>query len=97
LSAWYLWAVFQALRLRFSECTRPMLPDGYSEAAADPYPLYTSDQLMEEDDKPWTGCLYRNITALLITREIVLRFVRNQRRTQQTRIRPENTDRLLRR
>ena len=95
LAGWFLWSVFQTLRLRFSECNRPILPGGYNPAAADPYPLYTSDQIMEGDDKSWTGCLYRNITALLITREVILRFVRNRKREEPKAMSLETADKLL--
>jgi hypothetical protein len=83
LAAWYAWSISQALRLRFSDCNRPMLPGRFSveksnRDALTTYPLYVSDEDMQEDDKVWTGCLYRNITSLLITREVILRFFRRK-------------------
>jgi hypothetical protein len=83
LAAWYSWSISQALRLRFSDCNRPMLPGRFNPKTSNPgalttYSLYVSDEDMQEDDKVWTGCLYRNITSLLITREVILRFFRQK-------------------
>jgi hypothetical protein len=72
--SWYLWSVFQTLRLRFSDCNRPVLPDSDKSI---PYPLYISDKALSRCDKPGDSCLYQNITSLLITREIVQRFTRS--------------------
>jgi hypothetical protein len=81
LAGWYAWSVSQALRLRFSDCNRPVLPGCFDPKTSNAdaktaYPLYVFDEALEYDNLAWTGCLYRNITCLLITREVILRFVR---------------------
>ncbi len=72
LFSWYLWAVFQNLRLRFSECNRPILPGDIDYDT--PYPLYVSDVQLSMCESFRHSCLYSNITCLLITREAVERF-----------------------
>ena len=73
LFSWYLWAVFQTLRLRFSECSRPVLPSTLELGT--PYPFYVSDDVLSESEGTRNPCRYRNITCLLITREVWRRFI----------------------
>jgi hypothetical protein len=72
LFGWYLWAMFQTARLRFSNMNRPRLPDEVPSAAA--YPLYVTDLSLNDCKPPLSSCLYRNIDCLLITRELARRF-----------------------
>jgi hypothetical protein len=72
LFGWYLWAMFQTARLRFSNMNRPRLPDEVPSAAA--YPLYVTDRSLNDCMPPLSSCLYRNIDCLLITRELARRF-----------------------
>lgn len=72
LLGWYLWAVFQTLRLRFSEMNRPRLPGPVSGKYS--WPLFVSDSSITECDREANCCLTSNITCLLITREIVRRL-----------------------
>jgi hypothetical protein len=79
LAAWFCWSICQTARLRFSEMHRPRIPfrvppkEPYSTANA-PYPLFVPDEALERCERPTDQCLYKNITALLITREVVRRF-----------------------
>ena len=72
LFSWYLWAVFQTARLRFSTMSRPRLPDLVE--AKSPYPLYVSDSALTQCTHPTDSCLIENVTCLLITRETIRRF-----------------------
>jgi len=73
LLSWYLWAVFQTWRLRFSENNRPMVP---SRLELGSYSLFVADEDLCECSHVRSACLYRNITCLLITREFLRRFLR---------------------
>jgi hypothetical protein len=76
--AWYCWAVMQSHRLRFSDNGRPRLPGGLRGG---PSP-YVADEDLAEDDSPRKPCLYRNITCLMITRQLLhrrLKFRRSER------------------
>jgi hypothetical protein len=80
LVAWYLWAIYQTARLRFSQIHRPRIArltasSGPYDPNTKPYPLYISDDTLEKCEKPTDNCLYANITCLLIGREIIWRFV----------------------
>ncbi|NYF50584.1 hypothetical protein [Tunturiibacter gelidoferens] len=74
LFGWYLWAIFQTARLRFSTMNRPRLPD--QVAIASSYPLYVPDRQLSACRNPTNVCLFENISCLLITREILRRFTR---------------------
>jgi hypothetical protein len=79
LMAWFLWAVCQAARLRFSEMHRPRLPLYVSPSEPQSltktqYPLFVPDEALERCMRPTDSCLYKNITTLLITREVIRRF-----------------------
>jgi hypothetical protein len=88
LLSWYLWAVFQTWRLRFSSNTRPMLPKKLDPKKLDPKeldlvarpPLFVADDDLEECEHSRSACLFRNITCLLITTEILHRFFNALRR-----------------
>src|SRR5206468_9800797 len=41
------------------------------------YPLFVSDDALRSCSRPIDTCLYSNITTLLITREVLLRFCRS--------------------
>lgn len=76
--AWYCWAILQSHRLRFSDNGRPRLPEGLKGG---PSP-YVADEDLAEDDSPRKPCLYRNITCLMITRQLLqrrLKFRRSER------------------
>ena len=80
LLAWYLWAIYQTARLRFSPIHRPRIarrPDssGTYEPKKNAYLLFVPDNALERCDKSTDNCLYANITCLLITREILWRFL----------------------
>jgi hypothetical protein len=72
LLSWYLWALFQTLRLRFSEKGRPRLPKKLPDA--DGGRLYVSDDALELCESARYPCLYKNMTCLLITRQLIWRF-----------------------
>jgi hypothetical protein len=72
LFAWYLWAVFQTARLRFSAMNRPRLPGEAPSASS--YPLYVTDQSLDACKPPLSCCLFENIDCLLITRVLLARF-----------------------
>lgn len=78
LLAWYLWALFQIARLRFSQIHRPRLPRliGVPNSHKCPLPLFVPDDALEACDPPRSCCLYANITCLLITRELICRAMR---------------------
>jgi hypothetical protein len=79
LAAWFCWSICQTSRLRFSEMHRPRIPHRvpptrqYSSANT-PYPLFVPDEALESCERPTDQCLYKNITSLLITREVIRRF-----------------------
>jgi len=82
LFGWYLWAVLQTLRLRFSKKTRPYLPGIDDKANPHPipagdssYPLYVSDLSLSLSEGAAVTHLYKNITCLLITREWFKRLI----------------------
>jgi len=93
LFGWYLWAVCQTWRLRFSMQSRPILPGEFSP----PKRFYVSDEELKrcciettdcsETESPGNranarnSCLYSNITCILITRQILRRFWRTSRKT----------------
>jgi hypothetical protein len=72
LFGWYLWGLCQTLRLRFSVNGRPQLPCRVNSSTA--YPLYVAEEDLSRCQTSQSVCLYRNITCLLITREILRRF-----------------------
>jgi hypothetical protein len=72
LFAWYLWAMLQTARLRFSAMNRPRLPGRVPSASA--YPLYVADESLAGCTPPLSCCLFQNISCLLITRELGRRF-----------------------
>jgi hypothetical protein len=72
LFGWYLWAMFQTARLRFSTMNRPRLPNDVPSNAA--YPLYVTDHSLDNCQPPLSSCLFNNIDCLLITRELARRF-----------------------
>ncbi len=74
LFGWYLWAVFQTARLRFSTMNRPRLPDRV--LCESTYPFFVSDGQLSACRGPINACLFENISCLLITREILRRFTR---------------------
>src|SRR6266851_5342828 len=74
LFSWYLWAIFQTARLRFSTMSRLRLPDRVPSKS--PYPLFVSDSDLALCETPIHSCLFQNVTCLLITREIIRRFTR---------------------
>jgi hypothetical protein len=82
LFGWYLWSICQTARLRFSNVHRPRLarivplPSCYWPGYA-ASPLYVPDNALEKCERPNDSCLYRNITCLLITVEVVRSFCRN--------------------
>lgn len=84
LSAWYLWAVYQVARLRFSHIHRPRLPrlGGMPNSKNETYPLFVPDEVLEACAGSRSCCLYSNVTCLLITRELVSRFVQGMSKTR---------------
>ena len=73
LAGWYLWSIFQALRLRFAVATRPKLPQLVIEKA--PWPLFVPDSVVSHGGPASRGgSLASNITCLLITREMFCRL-----------------------
>lgn len=73
LFSWYLWSYFQTLRLRFSHLNRPRLPDCVGTETSQL--LYVSDDALKDCERRHSVCLFRNIECLLITREVILRFL----------------------
>jgi hypothetical protein len=71
LFGWYLWSVFQTLRLRFSEKNRPRLPE--SVPCKGPWQLFVSDADISRSAGAQDSCLTSNISCLLITREALRR------------------------
>jgi hypothetical protein len=82
LFAWYLWSICQSARLRFSDMNRPRIarivprPSLYPLPDT-PFPLFVPDDALESCATPTDCCLYKNITCLLITREVLIRFATN--------------------
>jgi hypothetical protein len=72
LLGWYVWSVFQTLRLRFSATGRPRLPRRLSDDGD--VPLFVSDDDLEQCEIARHNCLFKNITCLLITRQVVRRL-----------------------
>jgi hypothetical protein len=72
LFAWYLWAMFQTARLRLSGMSRPRLPGAVASASS--YPLFVTDESLDQCTPPLSCCLFNNIGCLLITRELARRF-----------------------
>jgi len=70
LISWYVWAFFQTWRLRFSDSGRPWLPRDVTGSRL----FFVSDDDLRECDSPRKSCLYKNITCLLITRQVIRRF-----------------------
>lgn len=69
LFGWFLWAVFQTLRLRFSWNVRPIMP-GTLVVAPGAYHLYVPDDALTGTQD--TGdSLYQRATCLLITRHLL--------------------------
>ena len=78
LFSWYLWAFFSTWRLRFSDNSRPMLPRRLNLGTT--YPLFIADDDLCSCADARDSCLYKNITCLLITREVLGRFIKPLRR-----------------
>jgi hypothetical protein len=71
LFGWYLWSVFQTLRLRCSKNNRPRLPE--SVPGKGPWQLFVSDADISRSGGAQDSCLTSNISCLLITREVLRR------------------------
>jgi hypothetical protein len=71
LFGWYLWSVFQTLRLRFSEKNRPRLPE--SVPGKSPWQLFVSDADISRSGGALDSCLTSNISCLLLSREVLRR------------------------
>lgn len=79
LFAWYLWAIYQTARLRFSEIHRPRIArqsthTGNYLPRDNAYPLFVPDNTLEGCTRFSDNCLYQNITCLLISREVLVRL-----------------------
>jgi hypothetical protein len=72
LFGWYVWAVTQTLRLRFSNLERPQLPNTIIRKS--PWPLFVSDPEITDCEREADCCLESNITCLLITRQVLHRL-----------------------
>jgi hypothetical protein len=72
LFAWYCWSVVQTWRLRFSVTSRPKLP---GKLPGDSFPMFVSDDQLAACTGPTHAALYDNITCLLITRQVLSRFL----------------------
>jgi hypothetical protein len=72
LLGWYLWAILQTARLRFSTLSRPRLPGSLDSTCNSP--LFVSDCSLTQCKTATDSCLFENITCLLITREILRRL-----------------------
>ena len=72
LFAWYWWSVMQTWRLRFSKTSRPKLPGKLPD---DNFPMFVSDDELAACDGPTHAALYDNITCLLITKQVLSRFL----------------------
>ena len=89
LFAWYLWAIYQTARLRFSQVHRPRLarrptPNGPYLPSTNASLLYVPDETLESCNRSSDNCLYQNITCLLITREVIRRFFPQSESDSQT-------------
>jgi hypothetical protein len=74
LATWHLWAIIHTLRHRFSTASRPLMPNGWRiPHIQTSYPLYVTDESLIAEH-PTASRLVSNITSLLITREIFMRF-----------------------
>jgi hypothetical protein len=73
LLGWYIWALMQTKRLRFSENARPKLPKKLPDAGAGR--LFLSDDDLARCQSPVDSCLYNSITCLMITRQIFRRLL----------------------
>ena len=71
LFGWYLWSVFQTLRLRFSEKNRPRLPEFVPGKS--PWQLFVSDADISRSGGAPDSCLTSNISCLLLSREVLRR------------------------
>ena len=72
LFSWYLWSVFHSWRLRFSDNSRPVLPGRLTLHTS--YPLFVADEDLRKCDRAQSPCLYKDITCLFITREVIRRI-----------------------
>lgn len=72
LLGWYVWAVTQTLRLRFSKLERPRLPGRIRGKSS--WQLFVSDPDITECKREADCCLESNITCLLITRQVLHRL-----------------------
>jgi hypothetical protein len=71
LFGWYFWAIYQTLRLRFSECNRPVVPGVLQRNSQR---SFVADWQLKRCAQSNDPCLYSNIECLLITLEVVQRF-----------------------
>jgi hypothetical protein len=84
LSGWFIWSTLQTRRLRFSANSRPRLPGNYDTNEL--YKLYVTDEeLAAEYRNGLTSPLFRDITGLLITRELLSRHVFKRKEKRETR------------
>jgi hypothetical protein len=74
LFAWYLWALFQIRRLRFSKAGRPQIPRRFGDEDKDRF--FVADEDLGGDPNLRGFHLYENIFCLLITRTTVRRFLK---------------------
>ncbi len=72
LLGWCTWALMQTRRLRFSDAARPKLPKKLDPEANR---FFLSDDELAQPHTPAGSCLYRSITCLMITRQIVRRLL----------------------
>ncbi len=77
LFGWYLWGLFQTLRLRFSEESRVHLTDNADCKLDDSY--LVSDQSLNTRDSKSAPALYENIECLMITRKLWQRMLPQHR------------------
>ena len=71
LAGWYIWAVCQTQRLRFSEANRPHLP-GRIDAVTDNR-FFVSFEDLGQCQSKHDSCLYQNINCPFITRQLLTR------------------------
>jgi hypothetical protein len=72
LASWYLWALLQTWRLRFSDTARPWLPERVDDVLDGR--MFVSDEDLRAVGGPRDCGLYKNLTCLLITRQMLCRF-----------------------
>jgi hypothetical protein len=72
LVSWYLWALLQTWRLRFSDTARPWLPEKVDDRLD--ARMFVSDEDLRAVGGPRDCGLYKNLTCLLITRQMLCRF-----------------------